>query len=242
MARTTRNPSDYMHIMVRGIGKQILFEQVSDYIYYLDRVKKFSNETEIKIICYCLMDNHAHLLIFDEKRNVSTFMKKLGTSYAIYFNEKYDRVGHLFQGRYRSENIESQEQLLNTFGYILKNPVKAGISRTYVYPWSSYSEYGKVGGISDSKIVYEILGDLKHLKQFLREDDDAKYLDIEDVHNDAWAKEKMTEVLGIKSGTEIQSYSKSKRNEYLVKLKDVGLSTKQIARLTGISKEIVRRA
>lgn len=241
MARETRNPANYMHIMVRGIGKQILFEQPEDYNYYLEKLKRFSVETEIKIICYCLMDNHVHLLIYDENRNVSTFMRKLGTSYAIYFNEKYERVGHLFQGRFKSENIDSEIQLLATFRYILKNPVNAGICRTCAYRWSSYQEYGKYGGISDSKIVYEIVGDIHNLNYFLNQDDDAQYLDIEDNHNDAWAKNKITEVLGIKSGTEIQSYSREKRNDSLVKLKHAGLSNKQIARLTGISKEIVRR-
>ena len=108
-----------MHIIVRGIGKQILFEDDSDRRTYLSFLKKYRGETEITIFAYCLMENHVHLLIQDRNGAAPLFMKKMGVSYAQYYNRKYDRIGHLFQDRYKSERIEDDAYLLTVFRYIL---------------------------------------------------------------------------------------------------------------------------
>ena len=83
MARRARSMSEsgYMHIVVRGIGKQILFEDMQDYRHYLNRLERFCLETEVKVCAYCLMDNHVHLLVYDPSGNVSLFTQKLNGSY-----------------------------------------------------------------------------------------------------------------------------------------------------------------
>ena len=101
MSRKARrlSGSGFFHIIVRGIGKQILFEEKSDYLYYLSVLQKYANDSTVKVCAYCLMDNHVHLLLFDQNQALALFMKKIGVSYANYYNKKYQRIGHVFRKR-----------------------------------------------------------------------------------------------------------------------------------------------
>ena len=106
--------------MQRGIGKQLLFETPEDYRYYLKIIEEISKETGVTVCTYCLMGNHTHLLLYDKKERIPECMKIIGICYAQYFNKKYERVGHLFQGRYHSETIESDSQLKRAARYTLQ--------------------------------------------------------------------------------------------------------------------------
>ena len=77
----------YYHLILRGNGKQIIFEERSDYVHFLQNLKQYSTENEIKINAFCLMENHVHLLVFDKKRNLPVFMKRLAGNYSIWFNK-----------------------------------------------------------------------------------------------------------------------------------------------------------
>ncbi|MBQ5759363.1 MAG: transposase, partial [Schwartzia sp.] len=125
MPRQPRTPGEFFHVVVRGIGRQILFENDDDRRKYLALLEKYQEENDITLMAYCLMDNHVHLLIRDNNGSLSLFMKQMGVSYALYYNRKYERVGHLFQDRYKSEVVDREEYLLTAYRYILNNPVKA---------------------------------------------------------------------------------------------------------------------
>ena len=114
MPRTARqfSHSGYMHVIIRGNGKQILFEDYEDHYFFLSILKRYCEETEVRILAYCLMENHVHLLVHDLEGNTSQMMKKIGVSYSGYYNRKYERTGHLFQDRFRSELIEDEAYLL----------------------------------------------------------------------------------------------------------------------------------
>ncbi len=113
-----------------------------DYKYFLKLLRRFSEECNVTLVAYCLMENHVHLLVNDlHSNNISKFMQKIGVTYSGYYNRKYDRSGHLFQDRFRSETVEDERYLLTVFRYILNNPKKAGIC-----PASSYRETGPVRG------------------------------------------------------------------------------------------------
>ncbi len=107
MPRIARNISStgYMHVIAKGIGNQILFESSADYRKYLLLLQKHCEDTDVKVCAFCLMENHVHLLTLSERESLILLMKKLGISYAQYFNKKYSRTGHLFQNRYKSEPI-----------------------------------------------------------------------------------------------------------------------------------------
>ena len=91
------------------------------------------------IYAYCLMPNHIHLLLREKGWQLSDIIKSVASSYAFYFNKKYERIGHLFQDRYRSEPCDDMQYFFTLFRYIHQNPVKAGITQ-YVedYPYSSW--------------------------------------------------------------------------------------------------------
>lgn len=245
MPRRARSMSEsgFMHIIERGIGKQILFEDTQDFRHYLNRLERFCLETEVKICAYCLMNNHVHLLVHGEPDSTILLMKKLGISYSEYYNKKYDRVGHLYQNRYKSEKIEDERYLLAVFRYIIQNPEKASICKSSEYRWSSYDLYANPPEFMDISLIKSMLGDDKHYKEFIACESDEQFMDYEDIkHDDEWAKKELKKCLGIVSGTVLQNYSRMDRDAALSKLKARGLSIRQIERLTGINRNIIQRA
>ena len=115
--------------MTRGNNKQIIFKDEEDRYKYLSCITDALKKHKVKVICYCLMSNHTHLVIYDKDNQLSLFMLVLNSKYAAYFNKKYDRVGYLFQDRFRSECINDESQLLAAYRYVLNNPYKVGICK-----------------------------------------------------------------------------------------------------------------
>lgn len=232
-----------MHVITRGIGRQFLFEDDRDYAHYLQLLEKYSRDTDVTICAYCLMENHVHLLIFDRCHNVANMMKKIGVCYSWYFNKKYDRTGHLFQDRFRSEVIEDQRYLLTSFRYILRNPQKAGICQASEYRWSSYDLYGSTTSFVDTSLLCELIGSKKEYETFINADNNDECLEYErSVHNDEWAKSIIKEMLGAESGIVLQKYPKEKRDNVIRKLRNRGITIKQLERLTGINRGVIQRA
>jgi len=132
------------HVMVRGTGQQDIFHKASDYLKYLELIQTISSESHVSILGYCLMTNHVHILVREDSSNLSAFMKRLGVTYAGWYNRKYDKVGHVFQDRFKSECVEDDAYLLTVIRYIHHNPVKAlVVSRPEKYQWSSCADYFK---------------------------------------------------------------------------------------------------
>ena len=230
-----KSESGYTHLIVRGIGRQILFEAREDYQFYLAILEQYSCETGIRVCSYCLMENHVHLLVCDANERIALMMKKLGVSYSRYFNRKYKRQGHLFQDRYLSEPIDDERYLLTVFRYILNNPQKAGSSAAN-YEWSSYRMYAQPSSIVDTMVFRELIGGEEEYAAFLEAPNDDQCLDYEPQRkDDEWAKGVIRKRLDGESGTVLQSYDKARRNKVLTQLLRDGLSIRQIERLPGIS-------
>ena len=243
MPRKPRAKGQFFHVIVRGIGKQILFENDQDRNKFLELLERYRDETDIAIMAYCLMENHVHLLVNDPSESMPLFMKKLGISYASYYNKKYDRVGHLFQDRYKSEPILDDRGLLNVYRYILNNPVKAHISQVNKYEWSSYREFGRSGALTDTAILVKLIGDKSKLDAFLLENTDYEGIEFQPSrHDDDWALEMIRKTLGVESGTALQQMTRAERDENLAKLKEKGISVRQLERLTGINRNVIQRA
>lgn len=142
MPRKSRNSikTSYYHIMTQGINKSYIFERTEDIKYYIKCMFKLKDNYSLKIIAYCIMNNHAHLLIKTELiEELSKYMQRLNIKYSHYFNKKYNRVGYVFRDRYKSEGIYDEEHLYNCIRYIYDNPVKAGICKhASEYPYSNY--------------------------------------------------------------------------------------------------------
>ena len=157
------------HIYNRGVEKRIIFQDEQDYKVFLNYLKEYlspplephelkkdvtfkgvtfkgipkqiKNFTDcIKLLAFCLMPNHVHLLIKQtNKDSIKQFTQALFTRYSMYFNKKYDRTGSLFQGTYRATNVINKDYLLDVTRYIHRNPLK--ITKSLSDHYSSYAHY-----------------------------------------------------------------------------------------------------
>ena len=132
----------FYHITARGNEKRPIFVTERDFARFLGLFERVHERYGILIPVYVLMTNHYHLLIETPHSNLIATLHDLNTAYTNYFNRRHDRVGHLFQGRYRSIVVEKDAYLLELSRYIHLNPVRARmVERPEAYPWSSYGSY-----------------------------------------------------------------------------------------------------
>src|SRR5512139_1182177 len=130
------------HVIVRGIEKREVFLDDGDRRFFLRRFSELLQETETDCLAWALMPNHAHLLLRPRRNKLSMLMRRLLTSYAVYFNLRHNRAGHLFQNRYKSIVCEEDPYLLELVRYIHLNPFRAGIVKSMEelerYPWCGH--------------------------------------------------------------------------------------------------------
>ncbi|MDI6891802.1 MAG: transposase [Actinomycetota bacterium] len=140
------------HVTVRGNNKEDIFIDKSDRDVYCKYLRKAKEKYCFFLYCYVLMNNHVHLLLRPtEKGAVSKIMQSINTGYTMYFNYKYKKCGHRFQGRYKSFLVEEEPHFLELLRYIHQNPVRAEIARRVEdYPYSSYFAYF---GKAEDKLV-----------------------------------------------------------------------------------------
>lgn len=241
------------HIIIRGNNKQDIFTCENDRKKFINLLKETKEEYSFRVYLFVLMTNHVHFVIYDENNRMSKIMHKLCSSYAKYFNKEYNRVGHLFQDRYRSISVNDDKYLFNLIRYIHNNPCKAKMSRIDVYEWSSYQEYigQKDFGITDTDFILSLFGEVKEeaLKQFIKYNaqiDNKEYLKIEleteGELSDEDAIQYIKMVIGVENLLEILLYSKETRNKYIYKITQIeGIQIEQIVRLLGISKRTIMR-
>jgi len=135
-------PGALYHITSRGNERKEIFLDDADRVHILEIIKDYHARYGILIHGYVLMDNHYHLLLETPKRNILKVMHGLNGGYTGYFNRRYGRSGHLFQGRYRGILVERDTYLIPLSRYIHLNPVRAKlVDKPEEYPWSSYLGY-----------------------------------------------------------------------------------------------------
>lgn len=135
-------PGLVSHITQHASGRDCLFVEEVDYLYFLKILKEIAEEFSISVFSFCLMTNHLHLLLRQGKKNLSEAMHNLFMRYAFYFNNKYFRKGHLFSGAFRQAACFDNYYLLASSVYIHLNPVRAGLVGDYShYRWSSWRLY-----------------------------------------------------------------------------------------------------
>jgi REP-associated tyrosine transposase len=144
MARSPRMefPGAFYHIIVRGNQRQDIFVEDQDRVEYLRRLKHYKKERGFILYAFVLMTNHVHLLIETRNNPISKIMQLINLTYTQYFNKKYGKVGHLFQGRYKSFLCDRDEYLLSLVRYLHLNPVRAKLVKgPQEYRWSSHNSY-----------------------------------------------------------------------------------------------------
>ena len=252
-----RSATGIYHVMTRGNGGQSLFEHDEDNKRFLEILyeTKEKLDYEIDLYAYCLMGNHIHLLIKENNADIGNFMRRSMAQYALWMNWKYQRKGHVFQDRFRSETVEDDKYLLTVFRYILQNPVKAGLSETvFDYHWNSWKAY-ETGreypvGLTDTTYITWLFHQdqqraIERMKEFLNQPGTNTCLDVETVTrltDDELRLAIKTQFPEIKYQS-LNRLSKEHRNSALNKIKTIeGAAIRQIARITGIGIKIVQNA
>ena len=129
------------HVIARGNNRDALFLSDMDRETYLRLWRKYSRELEFNIYAYVLMTNHVHWLIHTGRVPISTIIHTVHSVYARIFNQTHERVGHVFQGRFKSQVCKDDKYILSLCRYIHRNPLKAGLVENLLeYPWSSYPD------------------------------------------------------------------------------------------------------
>ena len=247
MPRQARKKSEsgIYHIMLRGINQQQIFEDSEDCEKFSQILKDCKAVSEYKLFAYCLMGNHIHLLVQEGKEPIEQVMKRLATRFVYWYNIKYQRIGHLFQDRFKSEPVEDDSYFMTVIRYIHQNPVKAGLCRNLSeYKYSSYKEFFAKNDLVDKDFVLGIIP-IELFESFNNESSNEKCLEIEDKPvirvTDEQAQRIIFKYSKCKTVAEFQKCSSSLKEKYIKKIHEKGVSIRQISRLCGESKGIVEK-
>ncbi len=246
MPRAARKKSEsgIYHVVQRGINRQTIFADVEDNEKFIQTLADCKKISGYKIYGYCLMGNHIHLLIREGKESLEQIFKRIGAKYVYWYNRKYKRSGHLFQDRYKSEPVENDAYFITALRYIHQNPKKAGLCKSIEkYKWSSYNEYKGKSGITDIDFALDLMGKEEFIK-YMNEKNQDKSLELEEEKKrltDAELTEKIVKEYKI-SPMMIQNEQRKKALRILREiLKQDGVSTRQLSRVTGISVNTIWR-
>ncbi|MDD3363749.1 MAG: transposase [Syntrophomonas sp.] len=246
-----KSASGIYHIMMRGINRQTIFEDQDDYTKFLQTLKQYKEISGYQIYAYCLMGNHVHLLLKVGEEPLEQVMRRICGSYVYWYNWKYQRIGNLFQDRFKSETIENDSYFLTALRYIHQNPLKAGLVKNIKdYQWSSISEYINRSELIDNNFALKMFDAdrekaVQSFIQFCKTVSDDQCLEMEDKRllSDPEAKDLIKKVCQVKNALDLQKLDKAMRNEYLKQLKEEHhLSIRQIERLTGINRGVIFNA
>ena len=231
--------------MLRGINQQQIFEDEEDNLRFLETLFKYKQQCGYEIYAYCLMGNHVHILLKEGKEDLTLVLKRIAGSYVYWYNWKYHRSGHLFQDRFKSEPVEDDAYFLTVLRYIHQNPVKANLcAKAEKYPYSSFAEYLYGSDFVDTDFALGMIIRDEFIKFNNAQNSDI-CLDIGATKRmgvtDGKAKEIIVKVSKCETITEFQSLEENKKERFIKRIYEKGVSIRQLSRLTGTTKGMVER-
>ena len=248
------------HIILRGNERKSIFLEEEDYQRFLQILANKKKDDSFLLYAYCLMTNHLHLLIREEKQNISQIMKRINIAYAYYFNKKYNRIGHVFQDRFKSESVDEESYLLLVIRYIHNNPLNAKmVDDPLIYPWSSYSLYlnEKKKGIVDKEDILTLFSSkipkaIQFFQEFSQKPSTSIGLEyksdgfpIKEITNYEQIYEYIRRYLkekNLKKESISNRQNRKYRNELILNLKKKSnFSIREIAKILGLNRGIVER-
>ena len=240
-----RAESGIYHVMLRGIDRQLIFEDSEDYLRFLDIVQECQALCDFKLYAYCLMGNHVHLLLKVQNDGLETIFKRIGGRYVYYYNVKYQRVGHLFQDRFKSEPVDDDAYFLTVLRYIHQNPVKAKLClKVEDYPFSSFAEYLHESTFVDTAFALSMI-DCSEFARFNNTPNSDTCMELVSparrAVTDTQAQVVIEKISHCKTITEFQELEEKKKERFIKKIYEKGVSVRQLSRLTGISKGMVEK-
>lgn len=229
MSRTRREEytGGIYHVISRGNNKEYIFNESIDKGYFIKQIKETIGGMGYRVFGFVLMSNHYHMIvqIFDKK--LQEIMHQINSKYSKYFNKKYERVGHVFQGRYNAIPVQDERYLIDLLRYVHQNPVKAQIcQRADEYEWSSDIFYRRnMNGFICIDVVLDILDKdrkaaIKKYGELMMQETDEDYENIKAIGDEAYqimcmsrkkndVRKRLDEIL-IETGIKMEDY-------YLVK-------------------------
>lgn len=240
--RSNLEGTKYVHITTHGIAKENIYQDNNE----KKKIEKIILENEerfnINVIAYCIMNNHLHLLVkIENAEDLSKYMHKVNTTYAIYYNKKHNRNGYVYKDRFYSQVIKDEKHLISAIIYIHNNPVKAKIcTMAKNYRFSSYAMFwkenkNKIVKIFDNKEHYEKMHNRNDIElQYMI---DFEKISIEELNGilDKYLKFKNLNIEELKKDKEsLYEICNIFKNNYR-------LSYREIENVTRVGRETIRR-
>ncbi len=245
-----RHEKGIHHVVVQGKRLEQVFEREAEKELYLETLLKYKAKTGVKLYAFCILDNHAHLVIEETAdESVSSFMRRIGVSFSYWYRQRYDLpTGEvLFRGRYLSEPLETEEAILKVVRYIHQEPVRIGMAdKMENYYWSSYRFYLKPGNLVDRRLILDSLhfggGYVSYMEEetepvrmleevplkYGRTDDEAAALFQIRMQENGYAS--------------LEQMEKDEKKKFLRRLKYVDeVSIQQLSRVTGVNRGYIQR-
>ena len=236
----------FYHIINRGVEQRAIYLEPQDYDFFMDLLLKMRKDFDLSIHTFCLMTNHYHILLETKKENLSKAIQFLNDKYAKYFNKKYQRVGHLWQGRFKSYYLYDDTHFWIVAKYIERNPLKAQMVQELehyryqsFFQWKYNQDYKEI--IKDSKISDMTL---KEYESYISTDLQTDALEIVYTTPKIVTKDGEMKILNKRLETFFEQDRDINRDENIKKAYDYGYSKAEIARFlslshTAVSKKIV---
>lgn len=233
---------EYVHVTTHGIDNKYIYENIKEKRVIRKLILENQESFEINIIAYCIMNNHVHLLLkFKKPENLSKYMHKVNTSYAIYYNKNHKRAGYVYKDRFYSQIIKDKTHLINAIIYIHNNPVKAKMCNSAKeYEFSSYNDILN-GKINDALNMFD--SKEQYIKSHTKNEHNIIYLinfekvtleDAKEIFNIYLEKNSL-------SKEELKG-QKEKLYEICKKLKECyKITYRDLEKITGIGRESIRR-
>ena len=227
------------HVMLRGINRQDIFEEAEDYMRMFSCLQQMLEQYDdlgnrLPPLCtfyaYCMMSNHVHLLFRVNQEDIGSTIKHLAVMYAMYYNQKYSRSGHVFQDRFKSEPVNDMAYFVTLLRYMKEY--------TGEVP-------GALGLCATNAILKRMsLDELKELVEAPL-DDDVQCLDLDEgvriSVGDREIRQYLLDSYGIADSIKVQEMDKDKRNEIIVCCLERGAGMRQLSRLTGVTYGVINR-
>lgn len=232
------------HVLISGVNQIPIFRDDADCNHFLQILKDCKEVSGFTLYGYCLMENHMHLLIKEGKEPLDQVIKRIGSRYVTKFNYRHRRSGQLFHDRFKSEPVDTDAYFMAVLRFIHQNPYKAGLCEELdQYPWSSYRDYAGKSGITDIEEALNLTGE----NLFFR------YMNVEGKESVLELKaqpvrltdDELSEMISAQHNIQphdIQYQPRPRKLELLRELLKIqGVSTRQLARVTGVPPHVIWR-
>ncbi len=196
-----KSATDVYHVMTRGLNKMAIYKGKREKTRIVNLIRENLSAYDVAIYAYCIMPNHMHLLLKADVNELASFMAKILATFAHYFNTLHTRIGYVYQDRFKSQCVTTDQYFWNCVRYIHRNPARQGTVQDMLkYNYSSLGELHM--GIPDLVCremfltVLDRFGDMDHFLDFHRDQSRDVFCDVEEELNENYeriAEEILTE-------------------------------------------------